>query len=819
MGTPIVTQNQPRPKLLVSSWMLIVFSLLINIGIMSSVDEIYTRTLLLTSLQLFWSMVAAAAVGYAAKCSMIESRRAARAWGFLALGQSVVIVTYLLALGAVLDLGVSNQLIYGSALFIYPLLLVGILSLPATPLTRLAWWKTALDLAIVLFSAVLVLWQLWLRPLMAAAGVESIDAQLFVLAYPVGHLVLFWALLLRLHRGGEGQSSRPIHILALGVALTIISDLHFGYSSVIGAPIEGSWLDLGWALQPLLFGFAGLWQAHTVRPAAPNAVAEPSASSWLRTGLAYLPYLAAITAYFVLELSETTVASRGLTLLSWGVGLIIGLVLLRQIITIEENRQINRKLHIEIGERKRVEAQLAHDAVHDALTGLPNRVLFLDRLHQAIALAKRRAEHRFSLLFLDLDHFKVVNDSLGHAIGDQLLIGIAQRLRLSLRTGDTVARLGGDEFVILLEDTATGSDAITTAERILTTLQQPFNLHGHQLFASASIGIVSAVDSYDQPEEILRDADIAMYQAKTQGKGRAAVFSINMREQAQTRLELENDLHYALARNELELFYQPIMALQSDQITGFEALLRWRHPVRGLVSPNEFIPIAEETGLVIPIGQWVIQQACRQLRTWQRQFPQTPPLTMNINISGAQFADPNFIDRVTTILQDQELDPSTVRFELTESVWLNSTTEAITLFQALSKLGIELHIDDFGTGYSSLAYLQHFPIRTLKIDRVFLHKMDENNHSKDLVRAVVAMAHDLGMETVAEGIETVEQLQQLRQFGCNYGQGYLLSRPITSRAVERLLKASRPVQTTPPQSAESPLFIEATLAARATASA
>jgi len=285
----------------------------------------------------------------------------------------------------------------------------------------------------------------------------------------------------------------------------------------------------------------------------------------------------------------------------------------------------------------------------------------------------------------------------------------------------------------------------------------------------------------------LRDADIAMYQAKSQGKARWVLFSALMREQAQTRLTLESDLRYALERNELELHYQPIVALQSDRITGFEALARWRHPQRGMIAPSEFIPIAEEIGLMLLIGHWVLEEACQQLRAWHSQFPQQPPLTMSVNISGLQFADPGFVEQIIQTLTVADLDPATLRLELTESVWLNSTPAAITLFQQLNKMGIQLHIDDFGTGYSSLAYLQYFPIRMLKIDRTFLNKMSEGNNNQDRVRAVIAMAHDLGMETVAEGVETVEQLDQLKQFGCNYGQGYLLSRPIDRASIEQLL--------------------------------
>lgn len=486
-------------------------------------------------------------------------------------------------------------------------------------------------------------------------------------------------------------------------------------------------------------------------------------------------------------------------------GLIVALVLLRQMLTLHENKQLFLQvrqqavdLQVEVNDRKRAEAQLAYDALHDALTGLPNRVLFMNRLRQCLELAKRQKDQRFSVLFLDLDHFKLVNDSLGHACGDQLLIEIAQRLRMCMRSGDTVARLSGDEFVVLLKDTAEPAQAASTANRLEEYLKQPFNLNGRQFFATASIGIVAAAHGYARAEDILRDADIAMYEAKTQGKAGYQVFNIGMREQAQKQLALGNDLHWAMERNELELDYQPIFSLQSNAITGFEALLRWRHPQLGLIAPADFIPIAEETGLIVPIGQWVLYEACRQLREWQGRFPQHPPLTMSVNVSAAQFAAPAFVEQLAELLQKVALDPATLRLELAESVWFKDAAEACAVFQKLSTMGVQLHMDDFGAGYSSLANLKQFPIRMLKIDRAFLDKMSDKNN-KALIQAVIAMAHNLGMEAVAEGVETEEQLNNLRQLGCDYGQGYFLSRPTGRTGIEALLRARGGAPVTPAQ--------------------
>jgi diguanylate cyclase (GGDEF)-like protein len=457
----------------------------------------------------------------------------------------------------------------------------------------------------------------------------------------------------------------------------------------------------------------------------------------------------------------------------------------------EELSHSNTKLLAEIAERQRAQEQLAYDAVHDALTGLPNRVLFMDRLQHASALAKRHDTYRFAVLFLNLDYFKVVNDSLGHSIGDQLLIALTQRLRTCLHTSDTIARLGGDEFVMLIEETEDVQSVTSKAHRIQAQLKLPFSLDGHQVVASASIGIVADAQAYEQPEEALRNADIAMSHAKGLGKARFEIFSPYMREQALTRLELETDLRHAIERRELELYYQPIVSLPAEQITGFEALLRWHHPTRGLVNPLEFISIAEEIGLIIPIGQWVLQEACGQLREWQAGFPRKLPLTISVNISSSQFCAPDFIEQVADMLQAVGLDGHSLKLEITEGVWLNSSTEVTAIFKKMNDIGIQFHIDDFGTGYSSLSYLQDFPIQAIKIDRSFVERMRDDSNHTEIVRAVIAMAHDLGMETVAEGIETVEQLDNLKQLGCNYGQGYLLSRPINQAAIVQLLNEQR----------------------------
>ncbi len=450
---------------------------------------------------------------------------------------------------------------------------------------------------------------------------------------------------------------------------------------------------------------------------------------------------------------------------------------------------LNQELQVEIDERVRVEAKLAYDATHDGLTGLPNRVLLMERLQRAIEFGKRHAGYRFSVLFLDLDQFKVINDSLGHALGDQLLITLAQRLRRCVRAGDTVARLGGDEFVILAEDTDDMQMAIALANRIQDELKQPLDLGDQPLFASASIGIVTDLHTYDAADDVLRDADLAMYQAKAAGKARYALFNVAMREQALTRMELENDLRLALARGELELYYQPILSLTQDQVTGFEALLRWRHPRRGLIGPQLFIPVAEETGLIIPIGHWVLEQACCQLRDWQRRFPRTPTLTMNVNVATRQLTDPTFVDRVAATLHASGLDPHTLHLEVTESISLEGSGVTPATFQHLTDLGVQFQIDDFGVGYSLPTYLQYLPIHAVKIDRSFVSQIAKREQDTNIVHAIISLAHNLNMDAVAEGVETAEQLDQLRALNCDYGQGYFLGRPVDKVTIEKWLEA------------------------------
>jgi diguanylate cyclase (GGDEF)-like protein/PAS domain S-box-containing protein len=442
--------------------------------------------------------------------------------------------------------------------------------------------------------------------------------------------------------------------------------------------------------------------------------------------------------------------------------------------------------HTDITARKQAEQQLMHDALHDSLTGLPNRTLFLDRLSQVLLRTHRKGD-QFAVLFLDLDRFKVINDSLGHQSGDNLLIQITARLHACLRSIDTIARLGGDEFVVLLADITDDDDAGRAANRILESLAPPFELSGREIFVSASIGVVRGDYTYERPEDVLRDADIAMYQAKASGKACAVIFEPAMRKEALSRLEIESDLRQAIARQELSLHYQPIVSLVDGRLVGFEALLRWTHPQRGNIPPSAFIPIAEDTGLIIPIGWWVLNEACQQLRAWQHLHPEGPPLTISVNISGRQLTQPDLINKIRSILEGSGIPASQVRLEITESTLVHNSQDTLDVTHQLRQLGLQLHIDDFGTGYSSLSYIHSFPVNTIKIDRTFINRIGDNGNPTELVASILRFAHDLGMEAIAEGIETPEQLSRLQTLACPYGQGYLFSKPLPAEQAETLL--------------------------------
>lgn len=685
----------------------------------------------------------------------------------------------------------------------YPLMMIGILLLPYSRSDRL---KKFLDGGIVVIASLLVYYNFLIGP-MLDPNTTSLDlSTILSLAYPVCDLLLLWSLMVLVYTYRDCRQGLSLAILGISALLMIVSDTIFTYQSLSGTYTSGGFLDFLWNSVYILAGLAGIFQAY-FRGGLPGKTVLTQHSRFVDKLVALLPYLWVIASFTLLVHSHFSDLPMGFTIIAAGVGTIISLVIIRQLITLVENRKLNANLNQaldtvraqatdlkainddlskQINERKQVEEKLAHHALYDSLTGLPNRVLFMDRLNHAVEYAKRHPDYFLSVLFLDLDHFKVINDSLGHTVGDELLIEVAKRLTACVRTSDTIGRLGGDEFVILLEDTDGEVPAIENAERIKEALHTPYRLRDHDVVTTTSIGIVTRLDGESDPDEILRNADIAMYRAKILGKAQYVIFTDELLSQAIIRLQMENELRHALELNELKVYYQPIYSTRLEKIIGFEALVRWDHPRKGIIRSGEFIPIAEESGLILNIGEWVLKEACSQMYQWNKQFHQQE-LIINVNISSKQFSQPNFASRVKKILNESGLNPECLRLEITERVVIENLALANEIFSNLKESGIRTQIDDFGTGYSSLSYLQHFPIQGIKIDMSFIQEMDKPGKNYDLVHTILMMAKDLGMEAIAEGVETSRQLEILKDLSCEFVQGFYLAEPMDARSVEKLL--------------------------------
>lgn len=455
--------------------------------------------------------------------------------------------------------------------------------------------------------------------------------------------------------------------------------------------------------------------------------------------------------------------------------------------TFSDLEATNLALKQEIAERQRAEEQFKHLALHDPLTGFPNRAFFMEQLERSVKQVQRHPQYLFAVLFIDLDRFKVVNDSLGHQVGDQLLAAIAHRLHGLVRATDIVARLGGDEFVILLEPIEAINDAVRVADRIVQELNTPIDLGNRQVFTSASIGIALSSPDYDQGADVLRDADIAMYRAKNRGKACFEIFNERMYTQALDRLQLENDLRQAITLNQLQVFYQPIVNIQTGRLAGFEALGRWPHPERGFIAPTEFIPIAEETGLIVPLGEWILQHACQQMANWLLAYPSVSDYTISVNISIKQLKDPNLLPKIDTALTQSGLNSHQLALELTESILMDNVIELNVILNQLKDRGIQLRIDDFGTGYSSLSYLHLFPINTIKIDQSFIARIGDQGENQEIVETIINLADQLKMDTISEGVESQQQLNYLMQLSCQKAQGNYFSQPLSAEAAEMFI--------------------------------
>ncbi len=704
---------------------------------------------------------------------------------------------------------VAIQAVY---LAFHPLIFIGGLMIPLVAMTRLTRIKRLLESLVILLCVFIVYWIFLLNPAYSQMPSDVSSDPLVFYVYTISSSLLI-ILLIRFRDCDFNYFSQlSTFFFTCSILLYIVCDGYYSYQFFMMQESSTGWLEFGWMLAYALAGIAAMNQNHLKRVGSRyDAFYEPFRKfvRGLYAAFPYLPYLLLALGYYFLIQTYNFHGLSTFREMSIVVGCIILLDIIRLVIEYSENNhlnkrlsqslnsleqkqselaQINDELKIENQERRQVEGRLAFNAMHDWLTGLPNRVLFLDRLTQAIEYCRRSDDICFSVMFLDLDQFKVINDSMGHDAGDSLLISVSKKLLKCIRNSDTLARLGGDEFVFLLENTSDEASINLVIDRIYQEFAEPLIIHDQMTFVTASIGVVRDINEYKSAEDILRDADIAMYRAKELGKSQAAYFEPDMRSKAITRLEVENDLRTALKENQFFLHYQPIIDVGENAPVGFEALVRWQHPTRGLVPPNQFIQVAEETGLIIQIGEWVLREACWQVVRWQKNIPNMQQLFINVNISGKQFATNGFVDLIQKILSETKLDPHCLKLEITESVLIENIGNANTIFTYLENLGIQFEIDDFGTGYSSISYLQHLPIHTIKIDKSFVHDVAEGSRGIELIQAMIAMADNLGMETIAEGVETQEQLDKLSDLNCSFVQGFLLAHPMDRYNATEYLK-------------------------------
>ncbi|HCE18374.1 MAG TPA: hypothetical protein DEQ80_10985 [Anaerolinea thermolimosa] len=693
----------------------------------------------------------------------------------------------------------------------YPLFLLGVLLYPRKPLRLAEAIQGILDAGVVILGGVVSIVMFVLTPLQQSLAGQSWFERVVSLAYPMGDILIFSVVIVLLYMQPADHRRLSLSLFAFGLLLYLAADLAFVFQSTAGVYQTGDFLDLLWNVAYLCFAWSGL---HLLLPYKEKQ-AGLEVNSFLGRGLQhialhwdnYLPYLWLFGGFALLIPSHKERIPVQFETLVAMIGGMIFLVMIRQILSLKDNIDLNRRLNhaMEMLSRQSMELvkanrelekqiqvemetkqQLSYAATHDHLTGLPNRTFLMDYLNIVLRQISSGSGETSALMFLDCDRFKLVNDSLGHIAGDELLVAVSQRIQKCLRSSDLVARLGGDEFVILLMNTSGLSGIETAARRIVEALSKPFTLKGQEVFIGASIGIVWNLSLYQNPEDVLRDADLAMYRAKERGRSCYVFFDPALRDRAIDHITLEADLRYALSRQQFELYYQPIVELCSERIVGFEALLRWNHPRRGLISPASFIPLAEQSGQILSIGEWALDEACRQFSSWLQAGLAPDESFVSVNISTAQFLDVHFHEIVRQTLLKYGLQSHHLKLEVTESVFLNNVDAVVHVFNRLEEMGVECMLDDFGTGYSSLGYLQHFSIKTLKIDQSFIWAIDHASRN-NLISAIMAVARELNMQTIAEGIETTTQRDFLQRLGCTLAQGYLFYHPLKAGQVEGLL--------------------------------
>jgi diguanylate cyclase (GGDEF)-like protein len=659
-----------------------------------------------------------------------------------------------------------------------PLAAAGLLMMPATAQSMAGLLRNVLDGVMVALALFCTSWILVLGPLFAAGG-ENLLSTILGLAYPVGDVatitILIFALL-RARHGGEA-ARQPLYLLGLGLTGIALADSGFVYLTSQTSYTSGSFIDLGW-----FAGFVILWVAAR-RPERPVPTADSETGLRFVSSLSvpYTPVVVMATAVLFQHLRGESLDGTA-TFAAMGVLL---LIVLRQVLTLRENLALVRNLEDRVEQRtadhKRLQEELAHQAFHDSLTGLANRALFKDRVEHALTRLQRR-RRPLAIFFLDLDRFKAINDSFGHASGDALLIAVSKRLRDCVRVEDTVARLGGDEFAVLVENLASEAEVRIVADRVKEAFRDPIVIDGRELAIAASIGIAISEAGAETADDLLRNADLAMYRAKAAGGG-ARQYIPEMHAGMIERLELETDLRQALAREQLYLVYQPIVDLQTGRLSGAEALLRWQHPTRGVVSPADFIPVAESSGMIVPIGEWVLRQACRDARRWD-EIPGGEALSVSVNLSGRQLQTTELPSMVPQALLEAGLAADRLTLEMTESVLIDRNDETLALLHELRRIGVRLAIDDFGTGYSSLSYLHRFPVDIVKVDRSFIELLTGEADETSLVGSIIRIGQGMRVTTVAEGIEDPTQLKALQRLGCDRGQGYHFARPMSAADFE-----------------------------------
>lgn len=692
--------------------------------------------------------------------------------------------------------------------FNYSFLFIGLGVFTIQRFNRLEWMKRGLDVSIVLVTLCLVFWICLIKPILSHQTDPEARSLVFMLIYPLADLILLSANLAAMYFRPKKLSSRSLWLLLISIAVLTVSDYIYCTGLIKNAVYSKDLANIGWWYSTIFFSLAGISQAQPQKSKSKIVPADRKESlpvSTLSNLLIYFPYFLVVIAYVLFIFYHNSPLNVTDELLL-GVGLIIGLVIIRQILVLYENKQLvqsltdvlgqlkiqtndldnsNQALQKEIEKRNLIQEKLSYDAMHDPLTGLSNRVLFTNRLQHAFDKNKRKPELDYSVLFLDLDNFKSINDVLGHIAGDMALIELGQRLGKCIRAVDTLARFGGDEFVILLENNADRNNTLSVANRILHELERPFLHNDTKVVVTCSIGIVQSIQNYQNSDEVLRDVDIAMYTAKKTGKAKFEVFNIEMGTAATYQLEVEGELHRAITNQELFLQYQPIINLETNTITGFEALLRWQHPMRGLLEPDDFIPIAEDSGAMNPIGDWVIRSACKQMQAWHSAYPQSRKLSISVNFSGKQLLRNSMVESLNQVLDETGLDPRKLRIEITENTLIMDQKVVNDKLTKLRQMGVALSVDDFGTGYSSLFNLLNFTIDEIKIDKAFAEGITNGRTNFEICKAIIQMSKQLGIATVVEGIEAIEQLQIFRSLDCDNGQGYFLAHPMTAVEIEQ----------------------------------